>query len=64
MSEYSNALHRIAKELDIGFISLYRALGDFNTTNSNGLMYKDGVHPNKNGGYAISNVVYDRLLRI
>lgn len=64
MSEYSNALYRIAKDLDIGFISLYRALGDFNTTNSNGLMYKDGVHPNKNGGYAISNVVYDRLLRI
>ncbi|MCH8657752.1 BppU family phage baseplate upper protein [Staphylococcus lugdunensis] len=64
MSEYSNALHRVAKDLDIGFISLYRALGDFNTTNSNGLMYKDGVHPNKNGGYAISNVVYDRLLRI
>ncbi|AMG64689.1 MULTISPECIES: SGNH/GDSL hydrolase family protein [Staphylococcus] len=64
MSEYSNALYRIAKDLDIGFISLYRALGDFNTTNSNGLMYKDGVHPNKNGGYAISNVIYDRLLRI
>ncbi|MCI2760211.1 BppU family phage baseplate upper protein [Staphylococcus lugdunensis] len=64
MSEYSNALHRVAKDLEIGFISLYRALGDFNITNSNGLMYKDGVHPNKNGGYAISNVVYDRLLRI
>lgn len=64
MEDYSNAQLDLAKELNIAHVSLYRNLGDFNTTNSNGLMYKDGVHPNENGGFAISNVVYDRLLRL
>lgn len=64
IKNYSDKQYQISKELDIAYVSLYRALGDFATTNANGLMYKDGVHPNKNGGYAISNVVYDRLLRI
>ena len=64
MEDYSNAQLQLAKELNIAHVSLYRNLGDFNTTNSNGLMYKDGVHPNENGGFAISNVVYDRLLRL
>ena len=64
MEDYSNAQLRVAKDLNIAHISLYRCLGDFATTNANGLMYTDGVHPNANGGYAISNVIYDRLLRI
>lgn len=51
---------KIAKDLQLGHVSLVRALGNYATTNVNGLMYIDGVHPNKVGGYAISNVIYDR----
>ena len=64
IEEYSNTQLKVAKELNIGHVSLYRNLGDFAMTNANGLMYTDGVHPNKEGGYAISNIVYDRLLRL
>lgn len=64
MADFSDILLKISKELEIAHVSLYRALGDFETTNANGLMYSDGVHPNRDGGFAISNVVYDRLLRI
>lgn len=64
ISEYSDRQLKIAKELSLGHVSLYRNLGDFAMTNANGLMYSDGVHPNKLGGYAISNVIYDRLLRL
>src|SRR5699024_10850734 len=64
MADFSDALLKISKELEISYVSLYRTLGDFVTTNANGLMYSDGVHPNRDGGYAISNVIYDRLLRI
>lgn len=64
MEDFSNTLLKISKDLKIAHISLYRTLGDFLTTNANGLMFSDGVHPNRDGGYAISNVVYDRLLRI
>ncbi|WP_194752412.1 SGNH/GDSL hydrolase family protein [Staphylococcus chromogenes] len=64
ISEYSDRQLNIAKELNLGHVSLYRNLGDYAMTNANGLMYSDGVHPNKLGGYAISNVVYDRLLRL
>ncbi|RAK50633.1 phage tail protein [Macrococcoides bohemicum] len=61
---YSDAQLKIAKELNIAHVSLFRTLGDFSTTDANGLMYSDGVHPTANGGYAISNIIYDRLLRI
>lgn len=64
MVDFSNTLLKISKDLEIAHISLYRILGDFKTTNDNGLMYSDGVHPNRDGGYAISNVIYDRLFRI
>lgn len=64
MAEISDAQYSLSKELNIAYVSLYRALGDFAMTNANGLMYSDGVHPNANGGYAISSVVYDRLLRL
>lgn len=64
IENYSDKQYKIAKELDITYVSLYRTLGNFLTTNANGLMYSDGVHPNKNGGYAISNIIYDRLLRL
>lgn len=64
IEDYSNKQCDIAKEMKLGHVSLYRNLGDFATTNANGLMFSDGVHPNKIGGYAISNVIYDRLLRI
>lgn len=64
MADFSDVLLKISKELEISYVSLYRTLGDFTTTNANGLMYSDGVHPNRDGGYAISNVIYDRLLRI
>lgn len=64
IEDYGNNQLKIAKELNLAHVSLYRTLGDFETTNTNGLMYSDGIHPNKDGGYAISNVVYDRLLRI
>ncbi|UXU58990.1 SGNH/GDSL hydrolase family protein [Staphylococcus agnetis] len=64
LAEYSDAQYSIAKELDLAHVSLYYNLGDYKTTNANGLMYSDGVHPNKLGGYAISNVIYDRLLRL
>lgn len=64
IENYSDRQYKIAKELNIAHVSLFRTLGDFATTNANGLMYSDGVHPNKNGGYAISNIIYDRLLRL
>ena len=64
MLDFSDVLLKISKDLEISYVSLYRTLGDFATTNANGLMYSDGVHPNRDGGYAISNVIYDRLLRI
>lgn len=64
IEEYSNTQLKVAKEINTGHVSLYRTLGDFAMTNANGLMYTDGVHPNKEGGYAISNIVYDRLLRL
>lgn len=64
IEDYSDTQLKIAKELQLGHVSLVRALGDYATTNANGLMYTDGVHPNKAGGYAIANVIYDRLLRI
>lgn len=64
IEDYSNKQCDIAKELKIGHVSLYRNLGNFDLTKTNELMYSDGVHPNKIGGYAISNVIYDRLLRI
>lgn len=64
IQEYSDTQLKVAKELNVAHVSLYRYLGDFVTTNANGLMYSDGVHPNKFGGNAIANVVYDRLLRI
>ncbi|MDU0480638.1 SGNH/GDSL hydrolase family protein [Staphylococcus chromogenes] len=64
IGDYSDVQLKIAKELNLAHVSLYRNLGDFATTNANGLMYTDGVHPNKDGGYAICNVVYDRLLRL
>ncbi|WP_186305778.1 SGNH/GDSL hydrolase family protein, partial [Staphylococcus epidermidis] len=58
IEEYSNTQLKVAKEINTGHVSLYRTLGDFAMTNANGLMYTDGVHPNKEGGYAISNIVY------
>lgn len=64
IEDYGDNQLKIAKELNLSHVSLYRTLGDFATTNANGLMYSDGIHPNKDGGYAISNVIYDRLLRI
>lgn len=64
MSEYRDVQYELATELGITFISLLDILGDFKTTNENGLMLGDGIHPNENGGFAISNVVYDRLLRL
>ncbi|WP_339117602.1 SGNH/GDSL hydrolase family protein, partial [Staphylococcus haemolyticus] len=64
IEDYSNAQLNVAKDLNLGHVSLYRNLGDYATTNANGLMYTDGVHPNKDGGYAICNVVYNRLLRL
>lgn len=64
IEDYSDTQLKIAKDLQLGHVSLVRALGNFATTNANGLMYSDGVHPNRDGGYAISNVIYDRLLRI
>ncbi|NHM75425.1 BppU family phage baseplate upper protein [Staphylococcus sp. 11007852] len=64
IEDYSDTQLKIAKDLQLGHVSLVRALGNFATTNANGLMYSDGVHPNRDGGYAISNVVYDRLLRL
>lgn len=64
IEDYSDTQLKIAKELQVGHVSLVRALGNFSTTNANGLMYSDGVHPNKIGGYAIANVIYDRLLRL
>ncbi len=64
IGEYSDKQLSMAKELNLAHVSLYRNLGDYAMTNANGLMYTDGVHPNKYGGYAISNVVYDRLLRL
>lgn len=64
MSEYRDVQYQLATELELGFVSLLDILGDFETTNANGLMLGDGIHPNENGGYAISNVVYDRLLRL
>ena len=64
IENYSDKQYEIAKEMNISYVSLYRTLGNYATTNANGLMYSDGVHPNKNGGYAISNIVYDRLLRL
>ncbi|AAX91342.1 neck protein [Staphylococcus phage EW] len=64
MEDFSDVQLKIAKDLQLGHVSLVRALGNFSTTNANGLMYSDGVHPNKIGGYAIANVIYDRLLRL
>ncbi|QDX01666.1 SGNH/GDSL hydrolase family protein [Staphylococcus chromogenes] len=64
IEQYSDRQLAIAEELDLGHVSLYRNLGDFAMTDANGLMYTDGVHPNKYGGYALMNVVYDRLLRM
>ncbi|MCD8905875.1 BppU family phage baseplate upper protein [Staphylococcus chromogenes] len=64
IEDFSDTQLKIAKELQLGHVSLVRALGNYATTNANGLMYVDGVHPNRDGGYAISNVIYDRLLRI
>lgn len=64
IEDYSNAQLSVAKDLNLGHVSLYRNLGDYAITNANGLMYTDGVHPNKDGGYAISNLVYSRLLRL
>ncbi|MDT0670673.1 SGNH/GDSL hydrolase family protein [Staphylococcus chromogenes] len=64
IGDYSDVQLKIAKELNLAHVSLWRNLGDYAMTNANGLMYTDGVHPNKNGGYAICNVVYDRLLRL
>ncbi|TJY14079.1 DUF2479 domain-containing protein [Staphylococcus chromogenes] len=64
IEDYSDTQLKIAKDLQLGHVSLVRALGNFATTNANGLMYSDGVHPNRDGGYAISNVIYDRLLRL
>ncbi|MDU0479933.1 SGNH/GDSL hydrolase family protein [Staphylococcus chromogenes] len=64
IGDYSDVQLKIAKELNLAHVSLYRNLGDYAMTNANGLMYSDGVHPNKLGGYAISNVIYDRLLRL
>ncbi|WP_169301511.1 SGNH/GDSL hydrolase family protein [Staphylococcus chromogenes] len=64
IGDYSDVQLKIAKELNLAHVSLWRNLGDYAMTNANGLMYTDGVHPNKDGGYAICNVVYDRLLRL
>ncbi|WP_259336382.1 BppU family phage baseplate upper protein [Staphylococcus chromogenes] len=64
IEDYSDTQLKIAKDLQLAHVSLVRALGNFATTNANGLMYSDGVHPNRDGGYAISNVIYDRLLRL
>ncbi|WP_105995780.1 BppU family phage baseplate upper protein [Staphylococcus agnetis] len=64
MDEYSDAQLRIAKDLNLAHISLFRCLGDYSITNENGLMNADGVHPSANGGYAIANVIYDRLLKL
>lgn len=64
IEDYGDNQLKIAKDLNLAHVSLFRVLGDFATTDSNGLMYTDGIHPNKNGGYAISNVIYDRLLRL
>lgn len=64
IEQYSDTQYEIAKEIKIAYVSLFRTLGDYATTNANGLMYTDGVHPNADGGYAISNIVFDRLLRI
>lgn len=64
IEDYGNSQLKIAKELNLAHVSLFRNLGDFETTNANGLMYKDGIHPNRDGGYAIANVIYDRLLRL
>lgn len=64
IGDYSDVQLKIAKELNLAHVSLWRNLGDYAMTNANGLMYTDGVHPNKDGGYAISNLVYSRLLKI
>lgn len=64
MSEYRDVQYQLATELGLGYISLLDILGDYATTNANGLMLGDGIHPNENGGYAICNTVYDRLLRL
>ncbi|MDT0739725.1 SGNH/GDSL hydrolase family protein [Staphylococcus chromogenes] len=64
IGDYSDVQLKIAKELNLAHVSLWRNLGDYAMTNANGLMYTDGVHPNKDGGYAICNIVYDRLLRL
>lgn len=64
IEDYGDSQLKIAKELNLAHVSLFRNLGDFETTNANGLMYTDGVHPNRDGGYAIANVIYDRLLRL
>ncbi|WP_210130222.1 SGNH/GDSL hydrolase family protein [Staphylococcus sp. GDX8P54P] len=64
MKEYAKVQIELAKDNNLGYISLLECLGDFNITNANELMFKDGIHPNASGGFAISNLVYDRLLRI
>ena len=63
MKEYSDALFEVAKSENVAFVSLYDNLGSYEEANARGL-YGDGVHPNVQGGYVISNVVYDRLLRV